>query len=903
MSDKDTVEVVDSQGRFGTVAKRDLESGLRSGTIRLPTEDDYKAFKLRQETTTPAQKALAGAEGVGRALSFGASDWGAQKLGLTTSEMQKARKENNPNISATGEAVGYVAPLLIPGGAVGALGKAGKAIGAVPRAISRAGIAAEEAVAGRMALTGTEKLAARIVKSALPKAAGSAVEGAFIGGQQAVTEAALGDHELTASNVLGHIGTGALLGFGTGAALSSAGTLAGAGLRGLKGAAKKVLLGNRSLEDMAALEAFNALLPQKSILNHLSDQEKISMGRILREEGIVRGGDDVAAMARKAEASMDDVGQKIGALADSVDEIDSRIASGNKSAVKAWRQEVKNEIKKYRAEKAAFESRGLANSEYSEGADLAQRIKDISAKYPERNAFLGAKDNVFLEGGDLASAMARASKSATPIEAVEPEVFGAFKMPEKPVLEDRFAPTYKDVYNRIKTEVIDKLSSSPFDKALADRVKNELYNFADHYKRGDGRVGLKELFTDRVRLDKRINYESAKMPQFSEELNKVRNILADEFKKYGDAAGAAHGIDLSKELVDLQKRYEAAAIAHKAATNSANRQGASVGSGYGMYDRLAGIMGAGAGALSGSPATAMVLGAGMAQASKFAREKGRAYVSDALSAMAKIGKMEESVKAAKLAQLEKASNAFSTSLKKSVATFFQSDIKAGARLAPAWSKNDVDKEIDEVRKAVANTDFVTASIQRNTNLLSGVAPTVAMHMQVQAQNAAAFLANALPTDRNPARLLTPNAANVEPHYAASEVDRFMRYKRVLTNPKTVIEDMQNGHLSPDSVTALKAVYPTLYNQITQDAMEAVAASKHAIPYNKRVQLSILLGKALDPSLEPNNMQLLQSRFGGQGAKEPPKGGKPNNTILRAKSFSTPVMMDNLYPGKSKDKGM
>lgn len=130
---------------------------------------------------TVGQQAIAGLEGVARGATLGGSDVLERASGITTPEAIRGRKEQNPFTEGIGNLVG--SGLLL--GATGGLGAAGEAIA------GGAGLAA--------------------------KAAAGVGEGALFGAGSAVSDAALGDPDLSASKIATQVGLGAVLGLGAGA--------------------------------------------------------------------------------------------------------------------------------------------------------------------------------------------------------------------------------------------------------------------------------------------------------------------------------------------------------------------------------------------------------------------------------------------------------------------------------------------------------------------------------------------------------------------------------------------------------------------------------------------------------------------------------------------------------------
>ena len=72
--------------------------------------------------------------------------------------------------------------------------------------------------------------------------------------------------------------------------------------------------------------------------------------------------------------------------------------------------------------------------------------------------------------------------------------------------------------------------------------------------------------------------------------------------------------------------------------------------------------------------------------------------------------------------------------------------------------------------------------------------------------------------------------------------------------------MQNGKVSRESIEALEAVYPKLYEKIQIEVMEKIQDSPEQIDYVKRLQLGVLLNIPTDAALMPDNIRALQASF-------------------------------------------
>jgi hypothetical protein len=222
------VPVVSPDGEVGHIpaeqAATAFQQGYKYGTKALTEEATYG---------TPGQQALAGLEGAAEAVTGGASGAVQQAFGFGDAAAKRSRI--NPMTHAAGEIAGIV-------GGMALTKKAG--IPTVPGLLGDLGEAASIGAGGK----------------ALGMAAQGAVEGAGMAATHAVNEHMLGDPDMTAEAILGHVGLGAALGGGLGLALAPIVSKVGSLLGSLKaptaesGLAEKVAgteLASKPLADIA----------------------------------------------------------------------------------------------------------------------------------------------------------------------------------------------------------------------------------------------------------------------------------------------------------------------------------------------------------------------------------------------------------------------------------------------------------------------------------------------------------------------------------------------------------------------------------------------------------------------------------------------------------------------------
>lgn len=129
--------------------------------------------------------------------------------------------------------------------------------------------------------------------------------------------------------------------------------------------------------------------------------------------------------------------------------------------------------------------------------------------------------------------------------------------------------------------------------------------------------------------------------------------------------------------------------------------------------------------------------------------------------------------------------------------------------------------------------------------------------------------------------LRPNSvpkAPLDPRLPPSKMQQAV-YNRALDiaqQPLVTMKYLKDGTLTSQDMAALKAIYPTMYSQLSQKLMTEMVKAKDsgvAIPYKTKMALSLFLGQPLDSTLTPQSIMAAQPA----PQQQPPQqegGGKP-----------------------------
>lgn len=307
--------VVSPSGDVGTVDASEASKSLQAG-FRVETLKEQKARMLQEEYGGPLGITEAAAAGLVRGPTFGASDLALTKTGLVSPETLSNLEEANPGTSLAAEAAGIIAPAVFSGGF-------SVAAGVGLRGVAEAGLIAERFVAKQAVKAGLKNAVAKsIVEKIAPKIAGSAVEGAFYGAGQLISEDALGKADLNAETLAGHVGAGMLIGGAFGGAFGTAAELAGPAGKVLQYVTspfqKKISQGLE--QNVASARLFGMTPVEFSKLQNRNPKVAAGMQDYLANKLELHLGDTAESLMSKNEVMMDKAGKEIGASLETIDQ-------------------------------------------------------------------------------------------------------------------------------------------------------------------------------------------------------------------------------------------------------------------------------------------------------------------------------------------------------------------------------------------------------------------------------------------------------------------------------------------------------------------------------------------------------------------------------------------------------
>lgn len=349
----------------------------------------------------------------------------------------------------------------------------------------------------------------------------------------------------------------------------------------------------------------------------------------------------------------------------------------------------------------------------------------------------------------------------------------------------------------------------------------------------------------------------APVPTHARELEQTERIFADELDKSVERHMAATGQDPT-QYEKLKRTFGAISDIEKVANKSAAQQ---------LGNRVLSLtdygtgMGTAIGAMLSGNIGGALLGGASAFAHKIIRERGRSV----LAVMAdSVAKMDGRI-------------AHAADVLAGIAT------RAPRRVATAWSSEDFARTMAQVQDFASNPAVASKALARPTEAIAPQYPDLAAQMQQTLQGDHQYLATKLP------QVLTRAGSSLTPQLEKPQIpkyqqQKFMAIAQALEDPASVIEKVAHGELPTEQLEALRVRRPEIWNQMRTQAIRAFSEAKKPLDVLERTRVSMAFDFNGDASLQPQNLQKLQSQNRDPGEPEdlPVHVGAPQGTGKRGR---------------------
>lgn len=830
-----------------------------------PYADKVKREQLEQAAQHPV---LAAGLGTLRGASFGLSDVGLAGIDQAVPGVKQQvenLKEANPKASFGGEVGGVVgSSLLLPGGGLAGLASD---VGAATTAkvAGQLGVDLGSNIAIDAALTGgakTMSIASQLAARAAAKGAGSALEGALFSTGQTISEAALGNPEDAADNFVANAGYGALFGGLIGGVPQVFGDL----YRGKVGGFAKGQISD-GMNSMNELTKAVQGAPD-------SAGDKLSQGFLEKEP---------AEFRQKALDYSNNPDQAKTAFVDTITGLNK--ASNDLSY--AISKDAKDNLIKDFGEVEGLEAKKVA-------ADVFDTIK-INKKAVQD--ILESPDAELHDRPTLNKIVALSNSALDKLDKFDHiesggtvgDVFDILNKHRKEM--DNFNQTYlkegpanpltgtkgysKKIVNNVLGNLRQKLVNEDSFGVLAStnkEINSAVKNFIDSNQNFVAKFG------EKLKVNGKTQYvmSPTKISNFLNDQTALRNSIKDKvFENHFDAIQKLidvtknHNItdffnDLpqnTKDVLNNAQQMKSSLQDIRAAVAGISKMQATTGA------RLSGtIIGSQLGSMVGSVIGGPVGGhIGSAAGSAIGH-----MISSPLTRFKVLTKIERAILNNKNDTAETLNKFFSGEPIKAGLT--KNAIRAGsldtmAQTVANWNQRPDQKKADKVKSSVpkimhqitqTTPETMMNNVQSHLEGMSDAAPHVAMATSLAGLRALQFLQSKAPQNTLAGSDIIPQ--NKPLPMSGMQENQIKRYIETITNPSDTVNKMVKNTLTADHIEALKAVYPSLYQQIQQQTVAAMTANHENISYAKKLQVGTLLGVPTVAAMSPGFLTSIQSMY-------------------------------------------
>jgi len=400
-------------------------------------------------------------------------------------------------------------------------------------------------------------------------------------------------------------------------------------------------------------------------------------------------------------------------------------------------------------------------------------------------------------------------------------------------------------------------------KAALKRVKGALRDLYDGEPLTHAQLrGLRKSLDESV-----VNWGTANDTISNAAGKKARALLEDHLEKSiaanaGDAIAAGYKADKKTVRAALWAEKQAQEVS---TSGLSNRQPS-------LTDYISGNAGAVVGLASGSFGLGALGALGVGAANNYLRKYGRGHMVDIIETYRKGALAESKAIQRAVSAGSRAASAGRAAIGATAAAVVEHDSRKVLRA----KKNE---SVDDAYQRTL-VDLSSARMSRATPAIMESAPKVAVAMEETRRRAAEYLLETAPGPPRQSANPVLSRMHRDRPVDAGELRRWTRRKDAIENPQSVLDSIANGRLTREQVEAWAAVYPERLAALREATMAEVSEKQRDIPYERRVQLGLLLGIPLDPSLRPEQIRASQAAYAARAQAQPQlprRSGTPNTS--------------------------
>jgi len=109
--------------------------------------------------------------------------------------------------------------------------------------------------------------------------------------------------------------------------------------------------------------------------------------------------------------------------------------------------------------------------------------------------------------------------------------------------------------------------------------------------------------------------------------------------------------------------------------------------------------------------------------------------------------------------------------------------------------------------------------------------------------------------------------NLPPNDAPTAIRKYQRFHQAVTNPNSIIENLNNGYISTEESQVLKNIYPNMFQDLGERMLDKYLEAEDKVPYEKELILSRIFDVPLRNTMAKSNVQLLQQGSASEAAEQ------------------------------------
>ena len=205
-------------------------------------------------------------------------------------------------------------------------------------------------------------------------------------------------------------------------------------------------------------------------------------------------------------------------------------------------------------------------------------------------------------------------------------------------------------------------------------------------------------------------------------------------------------------------------------------------------------------------------------------------------------------------------------------------------------RKSYERQEKQLERFLNDTEYTLAHVSNVIGPIGVTAPRVAAEVVQQHQRAVEFLSSKMPPKLVPSNTFQPSL--YQRKATDQEILRFSRYSTAVSKPLSVMDDLRSGHLTSESVEAIREVYPQIYAKMRDVVIDELSSAKHKPPFRHVQRLSLLLDIPGHPALNYDFVRRQQERqlkaheeAGKPTASPPASGGGASKPAASAMTTS------------------